>query len=75
MRSVTRKPMWSAVAGLLALAGVIASGEGKSWKADGTFELPSIPLADFLFDEAGIAITSDHGVKLGGIGSDLWHGP
>jgi Esterase-like activity of phytase len=75
MRSVTWKPTWSVMAGLVALSGVIASGEGQSWKAAGTYELPPIPLADFLFDEAGILVASDHGVKLGGIGSDLWHGP
>jgi len=75
MRAVTWKPKWSVVAGLVALLGVVASGEGQSWKAEGTYELPSIPLAGFLFDEAGITVASDHGIKLGGIGSDLWHGP
>ena len=74
MRAEMWKPKWSAVAALVALAGVIASGEG-SWKAAGSYALPSIALDDFLLDEAGITVASDHGVKLGGIGSDLWHGP
>jgi hypothetical protein len=44
-----------------------------SWKVEATYELPSIPLSGFLEEHTGQAGINDHNIKLGGIGSDLWH--
>ena len=49
--------------------------QGGSWKAEGVYTLPSISLGDFLWQQAGINLATDRGIRLGGIGSDLWHGP
>jgi hypothetical protein len=52
--------------------GVNAGG----WNSNETYSLPDISLTDFLADHLpGLGPVNDHGVDLGGIGSDLWHGP
>jgi hypothetical protein len=62
----------AALCGLLALAVAVGAG---SWKVDATYTLPDIELSDFLDDHLpGLGTVEDHGVDLGGIGSDLFHG-
>jgi len=63
------------IVSFIALLAAGAGAKSHSWKADGVYTLPTIPLGDFLFDEAGISAASDHGIMLGGIGSDLWRAP
>ena len=63
---------WVAWAGLIALGA--SSARAESWKQDATYTLPDIALATFLEDHLGLVGVDDHGVDLGGIGSDLWHG-
>ena len=60
------------LAAALGLAATPASAQ--SWSSPATYTLPDIDLGDFMFSTAGAA-ANDHGVKLGGIGSDLWRGP
>ena len=49
--------------------------EAESWKSDATYELGDVPLATFLAEHLpDLGAVDDHGVRLGGIGSDLWHG-
>jgi hypothetical protein len=38
------------------------------------YQLPDIPLSRFLKQHLGVHV-DDHGIRLGGTGSDLWHGP
>lgn len=68
------------VSSVLALGGLLAllatpAGAG-SWKADDAYTLANIGLSEFLATNiAGLPAVDDHGIDLGGIGSDLWHGP
>lgn len=62
----------AALLATLTLAGISSLGAG-SWKVEATYELPSIPLSGFLDEHTGQAGVNDHSIKLGGIGSDLWH--
>lgn len=60
---------------LLALLGSSALLCAQSWKENATYTLPDTPLAEFLQSHLGLTVDDDHGIKLGGIGSDLWHAP
>jgi hypothetical protein len=63
-------------ASFIALASLVsAAATAQSWKTDGVHALPNIGLSEFLFQELGLEDIIDHGIDLGGIGSDLWHGP
>jgi hypothetical protein len=60
--------------GALSFVGPAASAD--SWKSESMYVLPNIALSEFLADHLpGLGPVDDHGVDLGGIGSDLWHGP
>jgi hypothetical protein len=64
----------TALTGALSFVGPAANAE--SWKAESTYVLPNIALSAFLADHLpGLGLVDDHGVDVGGIGSDLWHGP
>lgn len=52
-----------------------AAAPAQSWKVEGVHELEAIGLSNFLAQHLGVGGISDHGIKLGGIGSDLWHSP
>ncbi len=43
-------------------------------RKEATYTLPEIGLSEFLADELGLVGVDDHGINLGGIGSDLWSG-
>src|SRR5262245_4174104 len=65
--------VWAAVEGLVPVGTVGARAGG--WKEPEEFVLEDVPLSEFLADELpGLGVVNDHGVDLGGIGSDLWHG-
>jgi hypothetical protein len=49
------------------------SAEGNKGKT--TFTLPNVRLSTFLEQHLGLTDVNDHGIDLGGVGSDLWHGP
>jgi hypothetical protein len=47
----------------------------RGWKDEAVYQLGEVPLGEFLADELpALGLVDDHGVALGGIGSDLWHG-
>ncbi|MEW5980045.1 MAG: esterase-like activity of phytase family protein [Acidobacteriota bacterium] len=59
----------------LLLAAVTLGGPhlyGQSWKIESVYALPDMPLSSFLKSTLGLDV-EDHNIKLGGIGSDLWH--
>lgn len=58
--------------GLLGFGSPFASAQG--WNAPATYELESVPLANFINATVGLTV-NDRDINLGGIGSDLWHGP
>jgi phytase-like protein len=62
---------------LLAILVLLLTGsislEAQSWKVEGTYVLDDIGLSGFLATHLGLQGVDDHGVDLGGIGSDLWH--
>lgn len=55
------------------LAGMVLVAKAESWKHEATYQLTSIGLSEFLAQHLGIQNVNDHGIDLGGIGSDLWH--
>lgn len=57
------------------ICGTFANLQAQGWKVEGTHQLGNIELSDFLLQQLGLEDIEDHGIKLGGIGSDLWHGP
>jgi hypothetical protein len=62
--------------GLAATAALmIGHVRADTWKIDSISALPPIPLSDFVQETTGVTVANDHGILLGGIGSDLWHGP
>src|SRR5262245_55053117 len=60
---------------LAALLFVTPSLCAQSWKVEGIHRLPDLGLSEFLAEHVGLAGVVDHGINLGGIGSDLWRGP
>jgi hypothetical protein len=44
----------------------------EPWKATAVYVLPGIRLSDFLQETLHLTV-EDHNIKLGGVGSDLWH--
>ena len=60
------------VAIALGLLGTAALLGGEKPKAEATYTLAETPLSDFLAQELGLPGVDDHGINLGGIGSDLW---
>jgi hypothetical protein len=72
--SVRRYGAAAALCGALAVGAAGASAGG--WKAEATYELADVDLSTFLGRHVPALVgVDDHGVDLGGIGSDLWHGP
>jgi hypothetical protein len=63
----------SAAALIALLTQSAASLSAESWKAEAIHELDDIGLSGFLDEHLGLAGIDDHGIDLGGIGSDLWH--
>jgi len=55
------------------LTGTCANAQ--SWKGEGIHELGNFGLSAFLDEHLELAGVVDHGIKLGGIGSDLWRSP
>src|SRR5262245_12200589 len=58
--------------GLLELA--VQPASAQNWKVPATYELPTVSLSTFVNSTVNLTV-DDHGINLGGIGSDLWHGP
>jgi Esterase-like activity of phytase len=53
----------------------VTSAYSDTWKIQETYVLPNIGLSQFLAQPPlGLQNVEDHGIDLGGIGSDLWHG-
>ncbi len=49
-------------------------GYTESWKIQGVYVLPNLGLSEFLAQPPlALQNVNDHGIDLGGIGSDLWH--
>jgi hypothetical protein len=63
------------VAALIVLLNSSVLVQANIWKKEGVYELPSIGLSEFLAEHLSLENIDDHGIDLGGIGSDLWHGP
>ena len=62
---------------LLAILVLLLTGSvcfrAQSWKVESTYQLDNIGLSEFLATHPGLQGVDDHGIDLGGIGSDLWH--
>src|SRR5262245_54631599 len=64
-----------ALVGGLALGVQASAGTAAGWKPEATFELADVALSEFLGDHLpALGPVDDHGIDLGGIGSDIWHG-
>ena len=75
MRTLSRLARFQLAMSIIALLLLSESATTQSWKVEGIHELGSFRLSPFLNQNLGLTGVDDHGVKLGGIGSDLWHGP
>ena len=62
---------------LLAILVLLLTGSlcltAQSWKVESTYTLGNIGLSEFLATHPDLQGVDDHGIDLGGIGSDLWH--
>src|SRR5262245_43443965 len=59
---------------LISFLSILAQLHAESWKVEKSYELPNIGLSEFLAEPPlSLQGVNDHGVDLGGIGSDLWH--
>jgi hypothetical protein len=62
---------------LLAILVLLLTGsiclEAQSWKVESTYVLGNFGLSEFLATHLDLQNVDDHGIDLGGIGSDLWH--
>src|SRR5262245_1702113 len=47
--------------------------QAQSWKTEATYQLENIGLSEFLAQHLGLQGVDDHGIDLGGIGSDLFY--
>src|SRR5262245_33484389 len=59
---------------LISFLSILAQLHAESWKVEKSYELPNIGLSEFLAEPPlSLQGVNDHGIDLGGIGSDLWH--
>lgn len=70
--NLTRLTGPTLLATLFALAPTTA--HAQAWNQPAVYTLPTIDLSSFINRTTGVAGVNDHGVELGGIGSDLWRG-
>lgn len=59
---------------LIGLFGIVSFLPARDRSTEGIHTLPDIGLSGFLHDHLGLVGVEDHGIDLGGIGSDLWCG-